>query len=79
MCSRACVGCRSLHLVGLNVHGHLWVWLCRSELGGFVCVCRLCMRVDKAYIQGLAEGSSCYMLTTTPPCTQSLLYHPVTV
>lgn len=27
------------------------------------------MCVDKTYTQGLAEGSSCYMLTTTPPCT----------
>lgn len=33
-----------------------------------LCVSRLCLCVDKAYIQGLTEGSSCYMLTT-PPCT----------
>lgn len=29
--SGACVGCRCLRLLGINLRGHLWVCSCRSE------------------------------------------------
>ena len=48
----ACVGTSGCGSVDLNSEG--------------LSVSGLCMCVEEMHIQGLAEGSSCYMLTTTP-------------